>query len=110
MEDIKKMQEYIDLIDEQIQLEEQEEYAGDGEEYRQSQIREFQFKEIKEILEKHEKIIDELVGTHVLLQDRKGSKAELALLDAIIKFKPPSTFTPETIKLVMSIRRKLGAE
>lgn len=46
----KKTQEYIDLIDETIHLEGT--YNEDTEEYRQSQIRIFNFREIKRILDK----------------------------------------------------------
>lgn len=50
-----RIQEYLDLIDEQIQLEEQELWKEDTEEYRQSEIRKFLFREIKEIIERKRK-------------------------------------------------------
>ena len=53
-----KMEELIDLLDDTIQ--EEKEFVGpeDAEEYRQSQIRIFNFNEIKGIVEKYEKLTE----------------------------------------------------
>lgn len=45
-----KTEECIDLMDEQVQLEEQEGFKEDTEEYRQSQERIYNFNEIKDVL------------------------------------------------------------
>ena len=53
-----KTEECIDLMDEQIQLESLEGHKEDSEEYRQSQIRIFNFNEIKEKLKNPYSLID----------------------------------------------------
>lgn len=68
-----KTQECIDLLNDQIDLEDQEEYSEEGEDYRESQIRIFNFREIIDSLEKQEKLIDDFVGLTKKYQDLKDS-------------------------------------